>query len=105
MSQLTKQQLQVENNTNFPNNTTGYITPALLREFNSDMINSTVNQTDYSEDSASFSNRINFATLDTASLATTGSNHFTGNQYFEAGDTLDFNNETLVISEIGRAHV
>ena len=27
MSQLTKQQLQVENNTNFPNNNTGYISP------------------------------------------------------------------------------
>jgi hypothetical protein len=35
---LSKQALLVENNTNFPNNNTGYITPALLREFNADMI-------------------------------------------------------------------
>ena len=35
---LSKQALVVKNNTNFPNNNTGYITPALLREFNTDMI-------------------------------------------------------------------
>jgi hypothetical protein len=35
---LSKQALLVENNTNFPNNNFGYITPALLREFNADMI-------------------------------------------------------------------
>ena len=35
---LSKQALVVKNNTNFPNNNSGYITPALLREFNTDMI-------------------------------------------------------------------
>ena len=54
MSQLSKTALQVENTTNFPNNTTGYITPTLLRGFNSDMIDSTVNQTGYTSDSGSW---------------------------------------------------
>jgi hypothetical protein len=40
MSQLNKQQLGVENQTSFPNNTTGFISPALLRGFNTDVIDS-----------------------------------------------------------------
>ena len=52
---LTKQQLEVVNQTNFPNNTTGYISPALLREFNTDIIDNTVNQTVYNVDSSSVS--------------------------------------------------
>jgi hypothetical protein len=58
MSQLTKQQLIVENNTSFPNNNAGLITPTLLRQFNTDMIDSNVNQTIYTSDSASFDSRI-----------------------------------------------
>jgi cytoskeletal protein CcmA (bactofilin family) len=52
---LTKQQLEVVNQTNFPNNTTGYISPVLLREFNTDIIDNTVNQTLYNADSSSVS--------------------------------------------------
>jgi hypothetical protein len=37
---LDKQQLIQENNTNFPNNNSQFITPALLRQFNADMIDS-----------------------------------------------------------------
>lgn len=59
MSQLTKSELQLENQTNFPNNNTGYITPSLLRGFNSDMIDNTVNQAIYTDNSASFNNRLN----------------------------------------------
>jgi len=58
MSQLTKNQLESENQSSFPNNTSNYITPQALREFNTDMIQSTVNQTIYTADSASFSQRI-----------------------------------------------
>ena len=54
MSQLSKQQLKVENNTEFPNNNTGQITPTRLRTFNEDMIDSTVNQTQYTTDSGSW---------------------------------------------------
>nr|CAB5223310.1 hypothetical protein UFOVP385_27 [uncultured Caudovirales phage] len=60
---LTKQALLVENNTNFPNNTIGYITPALLREFNADMIDAMQLTQSMSE----------YAVL-------SGGNTFTGNQ-------------------------
>ena len=56
---LNKQQLEVVNQTNFPDNNEQLITPALLRDFNTDMIDS-----------------IQL----TGSYATTGSNTFIGNQ-------------------------
>ena len=56
---LSKQQLEVVNQTNFPDNNTQLITPALLRDFNTDIIDS-----------------IQL----TGSYATTGSNTFVGNQ-------------------------
>ena len=45
----TKQQLLVENQTSFPNNTTNYITPAILRDFNVDMIQSMVDEIPFGE--------------------------------------------------------
>ena len=54
----TKQQLIVDNNASFPNNNANYITPAILRDFNRDMIDNTVNQDVYTADSASFNQRI-----------------------------------------------
>jgi hypothetical protein len=71
MSTLSKQQLDVENQTSFPNNTTGYITPLGLRTFNTDMIDSTVNQTIYNTDSASFDLRIDNLDAWSSSLANT----------------------------------
>lgn len=47
MAETSKQGLLVLNGLNFPNNNTGYITPTKLREFNTDMIDSTVNQIEY----------------------------------------------------------
>jgi hypothetical protein len=67
MSELSKQALKVENNTSFPNNNAGLITPSNLRTFNEDMIDSTVNQATYTTDSASFDNRI-----DTIASGSTG---------------------------------
>jgi len=98
MSEFSKQALKVENNTNFPNNSTGYITPVLLREFNTDMIDSTVNQTVYTEDSQSWLSSIealnNFTAsasgLNTGSLmltASAASNVIT----FTKGDGTQFN--------------
>ena len=55
MSQLSKSQLQSDNNSSFPNNNSGYITPAILRGFNTDMIDSLVDENSYGIDSASFS--------------------------------------------------
>jgi hypothetical protein len=71
MSQLTKQQLQVENNVSFPNNNTNYITPTLLRGFNSDLIDSVV------------------VGLSTGSFATTGSNTYTGDQLIYGSYTIN----------------
>ena len=68
MSELSKQALKVENNTNFPNNNTGYITPALLREFNTDMIDSLVDEIGYTSDSASWNSQIGLS-LTTASFS------------------------------------
>jgi filamentous hemagglutinin len=59
MAELTKQALQVENNTQFPNNNAGVITPTRLRGFNSDMIDSLVDEIGYNADSASWNNDIN----------------------------------------------
>jgi hypothetical protein len=70
MSTLSKQQLGVANQTSFPNNTTGYISPTLLRGFNTDIIDSTVNQTGYNTDSSSVSAQLVGLNLYTQSLNT-----------------------------------
>jgi hypothetical protein len=70
MSTLSKQQLGVANQTSFPNNTTGYISPSLLRGFNTDIIDSTVNQTGYNTDSSSVSAQLVGLNLYTQSLNT-----------------------------------
>ena len=67
MANKTKQQLIVENNTNFPTNNAGAITADDLRNFNTDMIDSTVNQEVYTTDSQSFDSRIDQSIV-TASL-------------------------------------
>jgi hypothetical protein len=58
MSQLTKTQLEAANQSSFPNNNSGYITPLLLREYNTDTIDSTVNQGTFNSVSQSFSSSI-----------------------------------------------
>lgn len=62
MSIKTKDQLQVENQASFPDNTTGLITPEVLRNFNTDIIDTLVDSNT------------------TSSFATTDSNTFTGAQ-------------------------
>jgi hypothetical protein len=62
MSIKTKQQLEVENQVSFPDNNSGLITPEVLRNFNTDIIDTLVD-----------SNA-------TASFATTDSNTFDGTQ-------------------------
>jgi hypothetical protein len=95
--------LKVDNNQSFPNNNAGAITPAILRAFNEDMIDSTVNQTTYTADSASWDASIDALTTFSASqhtlnatLATTGSNTFVGNQTIEG--TLTISNGGLDIA-------
>jgi len=62
MSIKTKEQLEIENQASFPDNTTGLITPEVLRNFNSDIIDTLVDSNV------------------TSSFATTGSNTFIGDQ-------------------------
>ena len=80
---LTKAQLEALNVSSFPNNTTGLITPEILRVYNSSSIAATVNQDVYTTESASFNTRILAVTgssINTGSFATTGSNSFSGSQ-------------------------
>jgi len=58
MSQLNKTQLEQQNQTSFPNNNAGFITPSILRGFNTDMIDSLVDEGEYNINSASFSGSI-----------------------------------------------
>jgi hypothetical protein len=58
MSEISKQALRVDNNTSFPDNNTGYISPSILRAFNVNMIDSLVEQEGYTEDSGSWNTQI-----------------------------------------------
>ncbi len=98
MAEISKQALKVENNTEFPNNNNGAITPSNLRAFNVDMIDSTVNQTQYNTDSGSWNQQIDALEQFTASATglTTGSLLVTasaaGNVItFRKGDSSTFN--------------
>ena len=87
----TKAQLTTENNANFPNNNSQFITPEKLRGFNQDMIDSLVDEITYTADSASFDSRINNVTVDTGSLLVTASfNDGTRNMTFTKGDSSIF---------------
>ena len=97
MSEISKQALKVDNNTSFPNNNAGAITPAILRAFNTNMIDSLVDEISYNVDSASWNSSISqlnaytaSATgLNTGSLMKTGS--VSGNVLtFTKGDSTTF---------------
>ena len=70
MSQLSKQDLKAENQLQFPNNNNGAITPSHLRAFNVDMIDSTVNQTNFDSFSSSVASDINELESWSSSLST-----------------------------------
>ena len=87
MSQLTKTQLEAVNQSNFPNNNTGFITPTLLRDFNTDIIDSMVDESSYGIDSGSWNQRIDSAVAsgskvnvegDGTPLGTVGTLNFSG---------------------------
>jgi len=67
MAEISKAGLKVVNNQNFPDNNTGFITPSKLREFNTDLIDSTVNQATYSADIAAIQSDITALEAFTAS--------------------------------------
>jgi hypothetical protein len=73
MSQLNKTQLAAENQSSFPNNNVGAITPTLLRGFNTDMIDSLVDEGSYNIDSASLSGSVASVQNQVNSLVLSGS--------------------------------
>jgi hypothetical protein len=82
MSQISKSQLTTDNSLSFPDNNSGYITPLALRNFNINMIDSTVNQTGYTADSGSWNRSINALNTFTSSQqpSFTALNSFTASQ-------------------------
>ena len=85
MSELTKQQLAVENSNSFPNNNTGFITPTLLRTFNGNIIDSMVDEVTYNADSASWTSDITALEQFSSSLST---NFVTPTQLSASSSTL-----------------
>jgi hypothetical protein len=69
MAEISKQALKVDNNQSFPNNNNGAITPSILRAFNTNMIDSMVNQISYNVDSASWNQQIDSLEVFTGSTA------------------------------------
>jgi hypothetical protein len=67
---LTKQQLLALNNSSFPNNNAGFITPELLRTYNSSSIGAFVDEIDYTLDSASVDLRLDNLENFSSSLVT-----------------------------------
>ena len=59
MSVESKYTLKAQNQSSFPNNETGYITPEILREFNIDMIDSLVDELGFNIYSASVASNTN----------------------------------------------
>jgi hypothetical protein len=82
MSAISKQALLVDNNESFPNNNSGQITPSDLRAFNVNVIDSTVNQTEYTTNSGSWNVSISNTNAFTASQqpSFTALNSFTASQ-------------------------
>jgi len=82
MSAISKQALVVDNSQSFPNNNAGAITPTALRNFNTNMIDSNVNQTEYTTNSGSWNQSISNLNTFTASQqpSFTALNSFTASQ-------------------------
>jgi hypothetical protein len=82
MAEISKQALKVANNTSFPDNNVGDITPSDLRGFNTDVIDSTVNQTTFNDWSASVTSSIQQLSAFTASQQPSFAalNNFTASQ-------------------------
>ena len=70
MAEITKVALKVDNNSSFPNNNAGAITPSILRAFNTNMIDSLVDEIGYTADSSSWNQQIDSLEQFTASLST-----------------------------------
>lgn len=99
MSEISKQALLVDNSQSFPNNNAGAITPANLRAFNVNMIDSLVDEIGYNVDSASWNRSINALNTFTSSQQPTFNalNSFTASQL-----TINTGVNTFTQSATGR---
>ena len=99
MAEITKVALKVDNNSSFPNNNAGAITPTILRAFNTNMIDSLVDEIGYTADSSSWNAQ--FATVGgiTGSFATTGSNTFRGANNFTSISASSFVSGTFFVGD------
>ena len=94
MAEISKQALKVDNNQSFPNNNNGAITPSILRAFNTNMIDSMVDEIGYTADSSSWNSSISqlngfTASFSTASFVSTASfNAYTASTTFHLGCVL-----------------
>jgi hypothetical protein len=86
MAEISKQALKVANNTEFPNNNAGAITPSRLRGFNTDMIDSLVDEISYTADSASWNAQIDALEAFSTSLDTNFASQTEFNSYTQSND-------------------
>jgi hypothetical protein len=106
MAEISKQALKVDNNQSFPNNNNGAITPAILRAFNVNMIDSMVDELSYNADSASWNvsiSNINAFTssLQTAFVSTASFNSFTSSiNAYTASNNTKWNNAEVATSSL-----
>jgi uncharacterized coiled-coil protein SlyX len=113
MAEISKQALKVDNNQSFPNNNNGAITPSILRAFNTNMIDSMVDELSYNVDSASWNQQIDALEQFTSSVVgiNTGSLLVTASAVsnvitFTKGDTSTFNvtvADTTDLSQLNQA--
>ena len=103
MSQLNKTQLQAENLSSFPNNNVGAITPTVLREFNTDMIDSLVDESSYNIDSASLSGSVASVQNQVNALVLSGSGIIVSDEGTVQGSVtqMNFIGPTLAINVTG----
>ena len=87
MAEITKVALKVDNNSSFPNNNAGAITPSILRAFNTNMIDSLVDEIGYTADSSSWNQQIDSLEQFTASLSTAFVSTGSFNTYTASIDT------------------
>jgi hypothetical protein len=100
MAEITKVALKVDNNNSFPNNNAGAITPAILRAFNTNMIDSMVDEIPFGAYTQSVNTSLNALNVFTASATglTTGSLLTTASA---AGNVITFtkgNNTTFNVT-------
>lgn len=100
MAEITKVALKVDNNNSFPNNNAGAITPAILRAFNTNMIDSMVDEIPFGAYTQSVNTSLNALNVFTASATglTTGSLLITASA---AGNVITFtkgNNSTFNVT-------